>query len=297
MSSLASSTRTAYLNSWRKFTEFITKTYPNATVFPSTPHYVSTFVAHLHNLRLAPSSISAHLSAISFYHSIANTKDPCDHPIVRRMILGCRKLRVCQDIRRPLLHCHIIMLVNAVNHLYAASRYQMFLYKSVILLAFFGFFRMGELLPNTCTSAKKVVQLSHIQFHDTTLTLYLHNYKTRRSDKPIEIIIRNNGPLYPVAALQSYSQMRGPVPGPLFVSSTGDPLTIQQFRSVFNDLLSFCNLSKTVYKLHSFRIGACTQAILSGVTEAEVMLMGRWRSHAFRRYIRVPALEMSPKKK
>ena len=44
------------------------------------------------------------------------------------------------------------------------------------------------------------------------------------------------------------------------------------------------------YKCHYFRIGASATAATRGFTDAQIQTMGRWRSAAFRRYIRIPTL-------
>ncbi|WAQ99024.1 hypothetical protein MAR_023397, partial [Mya arenaria] len=109
-----------------------------------------------------------------------------------------------------------------------------------------------------------------------------------KTDKPLTILIKSKSPLCPVKALQAYFLVRGDKDGPLFVSSISSPISVAKFRSVFNELFVYANLSPSTYKLHSFRIGACTQAALLGVPDNEIMRMGRWRSNAFRRYIRLP---------
>ncbi|WAR08370.1 hypothetical protein MAR_018328 [Mya arenaria] len=108
------------------------------------------------------------------------------------------------------------------------------------------------------------------------------------TDKPLTILIKSQSPLCPVKALQAYFLVRGDHDGPLFVSSISFPISVAKFRSVFNELLVYANLSSSHYKLHSFRIGACTQAALLWVPDNEIIRMGRWLSNAFRRYIRLP---------
>jgi len=76
--------------------------------------------------------------------------------------------------------------------------------------------------------------------------------------------------------------------GPLFTDSIFKPISMQHFRTVFNQLLPFCDLSPSRYKLHSFRIGACTQATILGIPENEIKLMGRWKFDAFHRNISFP---------
>jgi len=39
------------------------------------------------------------------------------------------------------------------------------------------------------------------------------------------------------------------------------------------------------YKSHSFRIGAASLAAEQGLSDAQIWLMGRWKSNAFKQYI------------
>ena len=65
-------------------------------------------------------------------------------------------------------------------------------------------------------------------------------------------------------------------------------------RKLFTDYLALifrvCGLDPTKYKGHSFRIGAATFAAECGFSDAQIRSMGRWKSDAFRKYIRGPGL-------
>lgn len=139
--------------------------------------------------------------------------------------------------------------------------------------------------------ALNVVQFQNTSVSRKAVTIHLLNHKTQKTDKPIQLILRKQSRNCPVKALKAYFLLRGNVSGPLFLTSVNSPLTLSAFRDVFKSLLRFAKLSPSRYKLHSFRIGACTQAILSGTPENEVMRMGRWKSNAFKRYIRIPSVK------
>lgn len=290
--SLAEKTRVAYTRFWNRFKDFVVSS-TGLFLFPSSSNHVSLFVAQLFKSGLAPSTISSHLSAISYFHQIAGHEDPCNQFIIRRMLLGCRKLKLVQDTRLPLLSHHISGLIHAVDNLYVSNRYQKLLTRAIILIAYHGFFRLGELLPARLDRSQEVVQFQHVQMSVSSVQIQLSHHKTQRSGKPITIIISSEPKLCPVQALKRYLACRGDNEGPLFISSTIVPITLAKFRGIFNNLLDFNNMSRSQYKLHSFRIGACTQAILSGVPEHTIMQLGRWKSQAYKRYIRVPHLSMS----
>ena len=53
-----------------------------------------------------------------------------------------------------------------------------------------------------------------------------------------------------------------------------------------------CDLDPSRYKGHSFRIGAASYAADRGFSDAQIRMLGRWKSNAFLRYLRVPNLKV-----
>lgn len=70
------------------------------------------------------------------------------------------------------------------------------------------------------------------------------------------------------------------------------PVSKQFFTHHLRTSLAICNLDLQRYKSHSFRIGAATTADSWGFSEIEIQKMGRWRSNAFKKYIRNPPLNL-----
>ena len=68
--------------------------------------------------------------------------------------------------------------------------------------------------------------------------------------------------------------------------SKTDPLRKGAFRSYLKALLNQLGLDNSCYNTHSFRIGAATSAESAGLSESQIKTMGRWRSDAYRRYIK-----------
>ena len=205
--SLAPKTLKFYQGVWSKFQEFVSNLNSCLVPLPSLPDTVASYIAHLHMAGLAPTTISSYLSAITFFHTSAGFPDPCNNQQIRRMTLGCRKVNKSIDTRLPLLLQDIENLTSAVNHIYLGSPYNISLYKAIILQAFFGFFRMGELLPNSNCLSTSVVQRHHVTISNSTIHLQLHNHKTNKG-KPLSIIIKQQPHPCPVKALQEYLNFR-----------------------------------------------------------------------------------------
>ncbi len=64
---------------------------------------------------------------------------------------------------------------------------------------------------------------------------------------------------------------------------------LQQLSLVFRS----CGLDSSKYKSHSFCIGAATFAADCGFSDTQIRLMGRWKSDASRKYIRMSNITTS----
>lgn len=70
------------------------------------------------------------------------------------------------------------------------------------------------------------------------------------------------------------------------------PVSKQFFTHHLRTALAFCNLDLQRYQSRSFRIGAATTAASLGFSGIQIQNMGRLRSNAFRKYIRIPTLNL-----
>ena len=151
---------------------------------------------------------------------------------------------------------------------------------------------MGEFaVKSKFDKGDKVISSSDIFFAEpgkAALRLVLRYSKTDQAGRSSVISIgREPGSaICPVAALERYLAVRPPCVGPLFIHMDRTPLSRYQFQSVLRKALIACGLPVSQFKTHSFRIGAATTAALCGVHPDEIKRLGRWRSGAFRLYIR-----------
>ena len=73
-----------------------------------------------------------------------------------------------------------------------------------------------------------------------------------------------------MAAILSYTVMRGTKPGPFFVLSDGKYLTRDRLVKVIRDGLSSAGINSADYAGHSFRIGAATTAAQRGIQDSTI---------------------------
>ena len=64
-------------------------------------------------------------------------------------------------------------------------------------------------------------------------------------------------------------------------------MTAYQFSQMLKKAVSFVGLDTKTFKSHSLRIGCATYLYMKGKSEDEIKLMGRWKSNAYKSYIRI----------
>lgn len=160
---------------------------------------------------------------------------------------------------------------------------------------YFGFLRSGEVCV---PSAKEYDSSAHLSIGDiavdshekpSVLSINIKASKTDPYRQGVTIYLGASDQLLcPVKALLAYIAARGQVPGPLFHFKDGQPLTREKLVTNLRAALSVAGMDPKSYAGHSFRIGAATVAHLNGIDDSTIMTLGRWKSDAYLRYIRIP---------
>ena len=126
----------------------------------------------------------------------------------------------------------------ALNHT-NSSAYQKLLFQTMFLVAFYGFFRVGELTAKGA-NLKPLVQIQNLHFQCkdnclTAATIVITNYKNNCSRCPFSVVLDcATGPEFcPVNYLQRYCFMRGPTLGAFFCFSDDSPVKTSHFKSNF----------------------------------------------------------------
>ena len=66
----------------------------------------------------------------------------------------------------------------------------------------------------------------------------------------------------------------------------GRKLTHQLFSDSLDNILASLCLDNGEYNTHSFRIGAATSTSEAGIPDSTIMMLGRWQSNTYQRYIK-----------
>jgi len=260
------------------------------------------FIAHCFKENLSASTVESYLSVIGYFHKLSNCNDMTQHFIIRKSLNGYQKMRNVKDSRLPITPAILNSLIHSLIHT-CNSNFLRHMFKAMYLLAFHAFLRIGEITGSTPPQGKCLCA-NNITFkfdHANTLEgleLKFNQYKHRSGmHLPVLFVQRNlsNPIMCPVMALWEYWQLRKHIDlnAPLFSFMADSKLSRQFFACQLKLSLKWAGLSQQNYKSHSFRIGAATTAAMAGISEEKkIQQMGRWKSSAFKKYIRIPTLNL-----
>ena len=279
-------------NSWRTYQGALQSLYTFLRAFrlpsslPLLPADIALYLSYLHGKGYSPNTMATHVSAIAAVHKIAGVTDPTDTFLIQKVLQGARRARPQCDTRLPITFPILMKLVDSLPHI-CDSYWDRSLYRCMYLMAFFAFLRVGEM---TTSSGAETNTLTLDSIHWTdgapTMQVVFTSYKHARHPATITLQAQKLQPYCPLQAWKQYYSVRGPAPGFLFRRADGQPVARRDFTRQLSLSLQACQFSTSLYKAHSFRIGAATYAAGRGFSDAQIRSMGRWNSDAFKRYIR-----------
>ena len=267
----------------------------NQPRLPISEQHLILFIAHLHKMGMQASSICSIVSAIGHIHKMAGLNDVTKTFVVLKLLNGVKnRSRPCL-LRLPITLSLLGRLVQAIPQV-VKGRYDQVMIRAAFTLAFHAFLRVGEIVPKSRKDLNRVVQLSDIHWQNgkkrALLTLY--KFKNSRKQGAQTIMLRgaakSRSSPCAVKALRKFCSMRGTKPGPLFMIRQ-EPLWRRQFDKHLAAVVKFCGFSPAVFKGHSFRIGAATEAAAQGFSDSQIRNLGRWQSDAFKKYVRLSNIQ------
>lgn len=223
-----------------------------------------------------------------------------DMPLVSLVLRGARKEQAGEAKRPRLPITPAILGKMRQTWSREATSWDHVMLWAACCLGFFGFLRSGELSAPEDGKFDPGQHLSYtdIAADDTanprTLSVTIKQSKTDPFRQGVTIYLgRTDTPLCPVAALLAYLARRGPGEGPLFRFEDGKALTRTRLVVAVRKNLAECGFKPEDYSGHSFRIGAATTAAACGVPVETIMTLGRWKSQAYRLYVKLPGKQLA----
>ena len=211
------------------------------------------------------------------------------------MLKGYGKLGSRLDSRLPITLPILNRILESSDEI-CHTPYDSCLFRAMCSLAFFACMRVGEFTWTATRERGSLFQLHQltklVDANQRAISLnftfldFKHNYNQR----PFSVVINRPSNFCPVHIILDYLSLRGSEPGPLFRLADGSPVSRAIFIAKLSMAINYCGLDPSRYKGHSFRIGAASYAADAGMSDSQIRALGRWKSVAFHKYIRIPSL-------
>ncbi|XP_033739604.1 uncharacterized protein LOC117326910 isoform X3 [Pecten maximus] len=294
MNAIAPQTRKSYIRAFSHLQEFISTHFNSTPCLPTTVDMLVYFIAQMYSEQKATATIKTYVAAVGYINKLAGYSDPAQSFIIKKILTAVQRGSYQPDSRLPITPHILQKLVKALPRTFL-SQYQQFMLKAMYLLAFHAFLRVGEMTVNSFSCHTLQFQDINIQYqHGVPLKLEVtfKSFKGNYNIRPIVISIerKQDASVCPVLALSQYISLRGTYPGHLFAFPINQPVSYQYFTDSLKQTFCAAGIDAKGYASHSFRIGAASTAAAQGIPDEDIQHMGRWKSLAFKRYIRLPTI-------
>ncbi len=247
------------------------------------------FISYCFETGLAPSTISTYIHGLTYFHKLHNWFNIAGVFIISKLLEGCRRSRVRRDNRAPITP-RMLSDICRMLPLVCYSEYEAKLFKAAFLLAYFGLFRVSELVCTSRTVIGSALKAGDIAFDREcgSLSVSLKTYKTKQYGSPtvIKLAKEKDSTQCPVQSMHDFDRIRPANHGPFFCHADCSAVSRSQFSAVLAKCVGASQFRGHMVRSHSFRIGRASQLAAAGVSEDVIMKLGRWRSRAYKTYIR-----------
>ena len=253
------------------------------------------FIAYLSLGKYAASTARLYIAGIGYHCKLEQVQDTTQNFVLKKMLTGFERTHKSKDTRLPVTP-QLLKRIVEICPMICNSAFESLLFRAVFTLAFFGFFRVGELTANSKSSVIHALPFSGLKFTNDkrNLEVYIPHSKTDQSGKGVTVsIAKVGGSICPVQCMEAYLRVRPSGSPQLFCHFNKEPLTRYQFSSVLSKAIRQLNLGGGRYRPHSFRIGAASISSKLGISEDKIKELGRWQSDSYKRYIRIPSEKMA----
>lgn len=287
--SLSTASASSYKRAWDTYSKFANEyLQPHKPII--SPAALMLFIAYLKHKDFKPSTISTYVSQVRFCSKLNGLPDPGSDFLVSLSLSGLSKSAPALDARLPITIPVLNKLLSSVSCVFI-SHYDVLLWRAMLSLAFFAFLRIGEF---TVKIASEIPTISFKSIHinpsclDQGMSVIFSKFKHSTLARPfiLQIPLQRDFNLCPVVHVAAYLSVRASAEGAFFVHADGNPIKTSTFRDSLNILLKANSLDPSFYKGHSFRIGGASWAAEKGYSDSQIRILGRWKSDAFKKYIR-----------
>ena len=288
------STKANYLGIWRSFNNFIIRLDYKPKFWEDR---VALYAAYLINTGIQSATLKSYISGIKHILKYIGYKWSDQQAELSSLTKACRIRNDVPWMRLPIHLCLLELLLFEISRMYDQQPYLKCLYHTIFLLAYYGLFRIGELVQGKHQIKAKDF---HLGVNKKKILVVLHSSKTHGKESRLQQVkITSNDQsncasrrklfFCPFISAGKYLTLRGNYfdnSDPFFIFR--DNTTVQPWHvcKVLNKTLQMINLNHTLYGTQSFRIGRASDMMKHGASIEQIKQAGCWKSNAVYKYIK-----------
>lgn len=253
--------------------------------------------------KLKPNTVRSYLSSLKIVHDLNNFNFVGNNALVYAMIRGAENLEMYKNSEKPSRKVMTLPLLKLIGHYIAKSAWCADSKKTVwcaCVIAFFGAFRLGEILPKSqfdCIDMETLLW-SDVKFRkDGSILVHIKMDKCKnKKGFYVDLFKFGPGNCCPVTVMELLKNSKYCPSKPVFQFANGKNLCSSLLNKILVELLT-PTLGESAKEItgHSFRAGL-PSALANNPTLAnckDIKAWGRWSSNSYELYTR---LKLSQKK-
>lgn len=285
---ISSSTRTSYSTAWRSLVDFCLLY--SFLPLPAEVRTIVLWISYLSLRGLQGSTIKKYVMAISSLHIENGFFSPVrGNAFISRCITGAYNLKPTLS-HKPKLPVTPALLF-AINPFMDMNNLDHAMLWAAFTLGTFCLLRNGEIASADGSNPIRITSIRHADFLSTAgvKAMWYHIPRTKTHPHDGEDVLI--GSPYALGALHRYLAFRNRLQviddsSCLFSWADGTPLTRRSLHSEFCKFATMTGVSPSSYRGVSFRSGGATALTDAGVPIEHIRMVGRWKSNAYKVYIR-----------
>ena len=292
------STRQNYYCIWKIFNNFVLSL---DRIPPSWEEKLTLFLGYLVNEGRKSTTIKSYISAIKSVLLDIKVELSPDQYLLTSLTRACRLINDHVRIRLPLHKGQLNMLLAKAEEVFTTQPYLKVLHKALLVSAYYGLLRIGEL-----TLSQHVIKAMDVQIgvNKNKILYILRSSKTHDKDVLPQLVKIESIPKFqptaldqpvdrtccPFAIIEEYIAARRPAQNineQFFVFSDGSPVKPNHMSTVLKKLLKKCGFESSHFSVHSMRIGRSYDLLKLGLSVETIKKLGHWKSNAVFKYLRL----------
>ncbi|CAC5357931.1 unnamed protein product [Mytilus coruscus] len=198
------------------------------------------------------------------------------------MLEGLKRSKFSKDKRLQITSELLARIIEKLPSI-CYSAYESLFFAAAFSVAFHSFLRVGELVYTKLGQAQNIISIHGTQIlcgaKGEFIRLHIMHSKGDQTGKGISIDIRKtDSTVCLIQLLKRYLRVRPNKNGPLLCHLGGKCVSRYQFSGILSKALDVIGIDSSGYK---------SEASAKGVSNEEIMKLGRWKSGAYRSHIRL----------